>query len=186
LPKVGIPIKNGTLAALAMSYLNSTAFNDKRPETRRSERGIVHKLTEQYGSGRVTDLKREQVQRIVDKKAATPSAARNLLAVMRVLMSHAVKIGMRKDNPAVGVTRPKIKTTGYRTWGEEHIAAYRAWHPVATRERLAIELLINTGQRRGDVVRMGRQHIRDGVLYVCQQKTGEEVSFRSCLSCKLH
>jgi hypothetical protein len=123
LPKVGIPLKDGTLAAVAMSYLNSTAFNDKRPETRRSERGIINKLVEQCGSGRVTDLKREQVQRIVDKKATTPSAARNLLAVMRVLMSHAVKIGMRKDNPAVGVTRPKIKTAGYRTWGEEHIAA---------------------------------------------------------------
>ena len=29
-----------------------------------------------------------------------------------------------------------------------------------------------TAQRRGDVVRIGRQHIRDGVLTVRQQKTG--------------
>jgi integrase len=33
-------------------------------------------------------------------------------------------------------------------------------------------LLLYTAQRRGDVMRMGRQHIRDGVLTVKQQKTG--------------
>src|SRR5262249_55082193 len=32
-----------------------------------------------------------------------------------------------------------------------------------------------TAQRRSDVVRMGRQHIRDGVLTVKQQKTGVEL-----------
>ena len=42
-------------------------------------------------------------------------------------------------------------------------------------ERLALELLVNTGQRRGDIVRMGRQHERGGLLYVREQKTGAEV-----------
>ncbi|MGB8561094.1 MAG: tyrosine-type recombinase/integrase, partial [Pseudolabrys sp.] len=32
-----------------------------------------------------------------------------------------------------------------------------------------------TAQRRGDVVRMGRQHLRDGVITVRQQKTGAEL-----------
>ena len=36
-------------------------------------------------------------------------------------------------------------------------------------------LLLYTGHRRSDVVRMGRQHIRDGVLQVRQQKTGVEL-----------
>src|SRR5262249_43018023 len=30
-------------------------------------------------------------------------------------------------------------------------------------------------QRRGDVIRMGRQHIKDGVLTIVQQKTGVKV-----------
>jgi integrase len=33
-------------------------------------------------------------------------------------------------------------------------------------------LLLYTAQRRSDVVRIGRQHIKDGVLTVKQQKTG--------------
>jgi integrase len=37
-------------------------------------------------------------------------------------------------------------------------------------------LLLYTGQRRGDVIRIGRQHIRDGVLQVRQQKTGHDLA----------
>jgi integrase len=40
---------------------------------------------------------------------------------------------------------------------------------------LALALLLYTGQRRGDVVRLGRQHIRNGVLSIKQSKTGAQV-----------
>jgi integrase len=36
-------------------------------------------------------------------------------------------------------------------------------------------LLLYTGQRRADVVHMGRQHVRDGLLYVRQRKTAVEL-----------
>jgi integrase len=45
-------------------------------------------------------------------------------------------------------------------------------HPIGSRERLAFALGLFTAQRRGDVVAMGRQHIRNGLLHVTQQKTG--------------
>jgi hypothetical protein len=38
--------------------------------------------------------------------------------------------------------------------------------------RLALELALCSIQRRSDLVRLGRQHIRDGLLTVTQQKTG--------------
>ena len=57
--------------------------------------------------------------------------------------------------------------------------AIRAHHPIGSKPRLALALLLYTTQRRGDVVRMGRQHIRetpDGpALYVKQRKTGREL-----------
>ena len=37
-------------------------------------------------------------------------------------------------------------------------------------------LLLYTGQRRSDVVRMGRQRIRDGMLHIRQMKTGVELA----------
>ena len=56
-----------------------------------------------------------------------------------------------------------------------HIEQFRTRHPLGTRARLALELLYGTMQRRGDAVRLGRQHIRDGVLSIRQNKTGAEV-----------
>ncbi len=52
---------------------------------------------------------------------------------------------------------------------------YEANHPVGTKPRLALALGLYTAQRRGDVIRMGRQHIRDGALHVRQHKTGTEL-----------
>ena len=43
---------------------------------------------------------------------------------------------------------------------------------MGSKPRLALALLLYTAQRRSDVVRIGRQHIKDGVLTVKQQKTG--------------
>ena len=39
-----------------------------------------------------------------------------------------------------------------------------------------MSLLLYTGQRRSDVIRLGRQHLRHGVLYVQQQKTGTKLA----------
>jgi len=61
---------------------------------------------------------------------------------------------------------------GFHTWTEEQIAQFEAHHSIGSRERLALALGLYTAQRRGDVVRMGRQHVRNGVLHVKQAKTG--------------
>jgi len=113
------------------------------------------------------------VQALIDAKAATPSAARNLLAVIRLLMQFAIDAGIRADDPTIGVTRAKIKGDGYITWAEHHIAAFEVRHPIGTMARLALALLLGTGQRRGDVVRMGRQHVRGDMIAVRQQKTSK-------------
>jgi len=51
----------------------------------------------------------------------------------------------------------------------------RRSHGIGTHAYLALMLLLDTGQRRGDVIRMGRQHVRDGFLSITQEKTGMAV-----------
>jgi integrase len=92
---------------------------------------------------------------------------------LRGLLAYAVGENLRADDPTEGIKLVKLKKSeGYLTWSDDYIVAYRARHAIGTRPRLAFELLLNTGQRRGDIVRMGRQHVRDGVLSIRQQKTG--------------
>jgi integrase len=102
-------------------------------------------------------------------------------------MRVAILEGWRKDNPVLAVKGVKIKSKGHRTWTDEEIAAFEAHYPIGTEARLAFALLLYTGQRRSDVVRMGRQHVKDGVLTIAQKKGGEtvEVSIPILLSCKL-
>ena len=73
----------------------------------------------------------------------------------------------------MGVTRAKIETEGYITWEEHHIATFEAHHPIGSRARRALALLLGTGQRRSDIVTMGRQHVRGDKIRVKQSKTGK-------------
>jgi|SRR5215475_9637214 len=71
---------------------------------------------------------------------------------------------------SVGYGEAKILRVGIRP-----VEACPPSHEVGSKPRLALALLLYTGQRRSDVVSMGRQHIRDGVLQVRQVKTGAEL-----------
>jgi integrase len=176
----------GTVNALIVAYLESPLFNIGAPETRRTRRNILENFREQHGdkpvfrigpSGqRTMILTREHVQRIVNDKANTPFAQRNFLNTLRAMSKWAVKEGRIPDDPTLGVTREKVKTTGYKTWSEDHIARFEAKHPIGTKARLAFGLLLYSGMRRSDVVKIGRQNIYNDVLTLDQGKTdgGEE------------
>jgi integrase len=86
-------------------------------------------------------------------------------------MAFAIVEGFRRDNPAVGIARIKTRSNGFHSWTEDEIAIFEARHPVGTKARLALALGLYTAQRRSDVIRMGRQHIADGMLSLRQQKT---------------
>src|SRR5204863_8783246 len=45
-----------------------------------------------------------------------------------------------------------------------------ARHPIGSKARLAMAMLLYTGQRRSDVVLLGRHHVRDGWLRLTRQK----------------
>jgi integrase len=165
---------------------SSSPFKTGAAETQRTRRNILENFRTAHGdkplfradtNGRRTMLlTREHMQRIVNEKATTPFAQRNFLNTVRAMFKWAAKEGRVPDDPTLGVTRERIKTAGYKTWSEDHIARFEAKHLVGTRARLAFALLLYTGQRRGDVVTIGRQHIHDGVLTMEQGKTegGEE------------
>jgi integrase len=165
--------KAGTVAATIGLMFASVAFADLADATQRLRRGILERFREQHGDKRIATIERKHVQAMVDAKAATPSAARNFLAVVRSLMQFAIEAGIRADDPTLGVKRVKIKSDGFATWEERHIAAFEARHPIGTMPRLALALALGTGQRRNELVKMGRQHVRGDMIAVRQQKTSK-------------
>lgn len=164
--------KPGTVNAAVVSYFNSAAFHAGAPDTRRTRRNILERWRIEHGDKRIALLRPEHIARMVAAKAETPSAARNFLLTLRALMAHCLVQGLIDADPTQGVKRAPIKTAGYRTWTEADIGAFEAKHAIGSRARLALALLLYTAQRRSDVVRLGRQHVRDGLLHLRQQKTG--------------
>jgi|GraSoiStandDraft_41_1057321.scaffolds.fasta_scaffold97980_2 integrase len=169
-------VRPGTLRALAVSYFASPAFRTTRPSTQYTYRNVIDRLCVQHGDKRVALLQRDHVVKLLAARANTPRTANALRQSLRALMQHAVEIGLRADDPTRDVRKiPTAKGEGYHSWTESEIAQFEHRHPVGSRARLAFALLLYTGQRRSDVVRMGHQHIKDGGICVRQQKTGREV-----------
>ena len=168
--------KPGTIRALAVSYFNSLAFRSMKPSTQSVYRNIVDRFCAEHGEKRAATLKRDHIIKLMATRAEKPESANGLRKVLRAMMKHAVDIGLREDDPTQDVKAIRVKSDGYHTWTEAEIEQFESHHRPGTRARLALALLLHTGQRRGDVVRIGRQHIRDGVVHVRQQKTGIELA----------
>jgi integrase len=166
----------GTVNAAVTGYFNSAAFRKMAPDSRRTRRGILEQFRSEHGEKRISLLKREHIQGMLNAKADTPPTARKFLSALRALMVFCVdpSVRLRPDDPTQGIAAPRPKPSdGFHTWTEDEIAQFEAVHPIGSRARLAMALLLYTGQRgRSDIVRLGRQHIRAGMIYVRQQKTG--------------
>jgi integrase len=162
--------------ATVTAYFASSAFSELAPDTKRARRSVLEPFAKEHGDKRISIIKRSHVQILIDAKRKTPGTARKLLSGLRVLLDFAVCLGMRPDNPATGVKRPKLSTEGWRCWSEADIAAFENRHPPGTSQRLALALLLYTAQRRSDTIKMGRQHVRNGAIDVRQQKTGATLS----------
>jgi integrase len=162
--------KPGTVNAAIVGYYTSLAFRSLAPGTQKMRRAILERFREAHGEKRIALLPYEFIARTLGKKS--PFAARNWLKTLRGLLQFAVSEGFRADDPSQGVKLPRVKSDGVHTWTEVEIAQFETRHPNGTRARVALALLLYTAQRRGDVVRMGRQHVRAGAITVRQQKTG--------------
>jgi len=163
--------KPGSVAAVVAAYLDSTLhFAAKAATTQILQRHILQNFRDQYGAHAIALMPPKFIVALLAKRK--PAAARNWLNTIRALCRFAKAQDLIKDDPTRDLKLPPNKSAGYHTWTEEEIAQFEAAHPIGTKARLALALGLYTVQRRGDVIRMGRQHVRDGLLHLRQQKTG--------------
>jgi integrase len=107
-----------------------------------------------------------------ERRKATPNQANNFIKSMRGLFHWAIDVEIANFDPTRDVKLLAVKTEGFHVWTEDELTKFEARWPVGTRERLAFDLLLYTGLRRGDAVRLGRQHVKDGVFRLKTEKNG--------------
>ena len=182
----------GTMRALAVSYFTSAEFCSNKANTQSVRRNIIERFCREvdhdgapFGNKKVVTLQRKHIIKMIAARADKPESANGLRKALRAMMKHAIDIGLRADDPTQGVKsiQPKSRT-GFHRWTEAEIAQFETHFPVGTKARLALALGLHTGQARQDVVAMGPQHIRDGVLHWVRMKTEQSTGIE--LSIPVH
>lgn len=91
-------------------------------------------------------------------RAETPGAADKLIKYLRALFNWAIGADLATFNPVAGVTKIH-KSAGFHTWSEAELAHFRDAYPVGSMARLAMELMLNLGVRRSDLVKLGWKNL---------------------------
>jgi integrase len=113
-------------------------------------------------------LTADAVEVLRDRKVHTPEAANGRVKAIRQVFKFGVKKKLAPSNPARDVEYFKSGSEGFHTWTQEEVRQFEDRHPIGTKARLAMALLLFTGQRRSDIIRFGKQHAQGGKLTFTQ------------------
>lgn len=178
-PKKAPVVKPRTLEHLIDKWQASPAFMQMAYSTRQTYGRILLNMQRQdYAGHLVENFKSRHIRSIIERHAETPAAANSRLKLFRCLFGYARKLEWCEDSPAQNVERFKTREAGARSWTDEEISRYWGFYPQGSRERLAMALLLYTGQRRSDIVRLSWNNIEGDYLVFVQQKTGRELTIR--------
>lgn len=172
------PAGGGTLADVWAKFEREPAgLAARAPRTQKDYRKDAARLLAVFGPVQIEDITPQHVRRYLDlrvDKHGKPAHVRATRekALLSLLCSCAREWGiMRGANPCAGIRGWKAKRTRYIT-DDELARILEAAIPSA---RDALEIALLTGQRPADVRKMKRSDIRDGALWVTQNKTGERL-----------
>jgi integrase len=170
----------GTLGWLAARYFASTEFRRLDPKSQRIRRNVIEGCLQEPRKPGSADLMRDcpmsalspaHVKMFRDRKIDLPGAANNRRKYLSSMFGWAVEDGLMRSNPAREIRRIGYATDGFHAWTPDEVRQFEARHPIGTKARLALGLLLYLGVRRGDVVGLGRQHVKDGWLRMVPRKT---------------
>jgi integrase len=151
-------------------YFASTTFNDDYSDgTKALRRTILKPLQSTVGNLPLAQMGREYIERWLET-ASTRGVKRTRLLAIKPFLKWAAVMHLIESDPTEGIKVKAKESDGHATWTDEEIAQFRARHPLGTKARLAIELMLAVAGRRGDAITLGRQHLKNGWLIFTQEK----------------
>jgi site-specific recombinase XerD len=95
-----------------------------------------------------------------DRKKDRPEAGNARLKALRQVFKFAIEQQYCDNNPARDVSYRRTGSQGFHVWDESEVRQFELTHPIGSKARLALSILLYTGARRSDAVEFGKQHIR--------------------------
>lgn len=164
----------GTFEWLWMLYRQTGAWTHLSAATRKQRENIMLQVLKTAGNQPLSGITGSAIKQGIDRRK--PYAARHFVDTLRGMFKWAVEAEHVRADPTAGKAVAKPKTRGFPPWTEDELAQYEAHWPLGTRERVMFGVFCFTGLRRGDAARLGKQHIRNGVITIDTEKTGTRVT----------
>ncbi|HEY8950886.1 MAG TPA: site-specific integrase [Rhizomicrobium sp.] len=164
---------------LCEQYFRSPEFNRLSLRTGSIRRRILEATFEKkilperscLGDFPFAQISRKIVVGLRDDLQSKSEASNARLKALRQVFKFATDREFVAVDPSHSVKYFPAKGDGFHTWTIEEIKTFQKYHPIGTQANLALALLLNLGVRRSDVVLLGRQHVKNGVLTFKPQKT---------------
>jgi integrase len=171
---------------LVTRYYRAARFTKLSDGRRAAIRRFMEPFREEFRNDDVRHFRFEHIEVVLARKAMKrkdgkrtvggASAASRLRDELTRLFEYAIKLRWRTDNPAAQAELPATHSrVGFHSWTEEEIAQFQKKHPLGTKARLALEIMLWTGLRRSDTVKLGPQNIKRGRIQTTATKTGKTV-----------
>ncbi|HYG87859.1 MAG TPA: site-specific integrase [Azospirillum sp.] len=174
------PATPTSLRWLIERYYGSAEFRGLDERTKRVRRGILDRLCETsatqggtpHGQKPFARMEPRHVRAMRDARADAPEAANSIVKALRQVFAWATDdtVRLADTNPARDVPYLKGNPEGFHTWTVAEVEQFEAAHPIGTKARLALALLLFTGVRRSDVVHLGPQMVRNGHIHWTEVK----------------
>ena len=166
----------GTFAWGLALYRQSQAWAALSPATQRQRVNVFKHIEAALGEFEAEGLEARRHRSRQGQAISNASGGRDVRQGAPRVFRLGARGRTRIVNPTEGVKVVAVATEGFAPWSDDDVTAYRERWSLGTHQRVAFEVLRETGLRRGDAVRLGRPHVRDGVIRLMTEKTGERVS----------
>jgi len=172
-------IKPGTFRWLVVRYVASPAFRDLGPTTQTTRRLILEHCCREpvapdeaalFADFPLDRLTRRALAILRDRKADLPGAATGRVKALKPMFRWAVAEDIIDTDPSRDLTRARAAGKASVPWTLDDVEAFEQRHPIGSKARLAMAILLYTGMRRSDAVQLGRQHVKDGWISKPQWK----------------
>jgi integrase len=157
----------GTYRWLSTEYFKSVRFAGLDPRTQPVLRRVLELTCEEpifkgakeaLGDCPLARFAPKAVKVLRDRKAGLPEAGNERVKFIRAMFNWAVDEEVVGWNPARNVRLTKTGSRGFHAWDTREVEQFEQRHPIGSKARLALALLMWTGARPSDVVLLGPAH----------------------------
>jgi integrase len=174
---IGTAWSGRTLGDVIDRYRTQVLPTKRSAQTRTDEGKALDRLKRVYGHMLPDGLSAPMLYRYLDDRKTpegklAPVAARHEIALLGHVYGKAIRWGIASGNPVRGLDYGERGGKRRKVELEE---VHRLRELAGERMRVAIDLAVSTGQRRGDLLALKRDQITDDGIVFQQSKTGAGV-----------